>query len=401
MKYIPRMFTALCVATLASLTAFATPNPKWVPASSDVVFTADGLDIKNPEAEKVWKDGLEKLGIATGNSLESIKEIEAEVPGFENLIKVAFGLSDDLMTTATKSITLACTIVKEKDSDDLDKSSIVFVVENPKADLNALEAAIRKVLESKPDDDILLAREGEWLTLKQKDDDDNLIAICKVEEGYLTTIQPTLQDAEAIRTGKTPAIDAANPLMAAFAPRATDVDGKIAFLVKNLSDLINRFASPETITQIQMQQPALLKTQTVTFGGETRGTKTDVKLNFKTDDAATAQQMLEAFLGYKMLAQMMGVGIFNKPDAKTLAFISSIACKADGENTSLSFSITPEVFFPIIEEIQELQKQAEQPGPDVDVDIDLGDLDDEDEDEDETPMSPEEAKAILDALDVE
>ena len=51
------------------------------------------------------------------------------------------------------------------------------------------------------------------------DDDDNLIAICKVEEGYLTTIQPTLQDAEAIRTGKTPAIDAANPLMAAFCSR--------------------------------------------------------------------------------------------------------------------------------------------------------------------------------------
>lgn len=400
MKYIPHMFTALCVATLASLTAFAAPNPKWVPASSDLVLTADGLNVTNPEAEKVWKDGLEKLGISTGNSLESIKEIEAEVPGFENLLKVAFGLSDDLMTTTTKSITLACTIVKEKNSDDLDKSSLVFVLENPKADLNALEAAIRKVLESKPDEDILLAREGEWLTLKQKDDDDNLIAICKVEEGYLTTIQPTLQDAEAIRTGKTPAIDAKNPLMAAFTPRATGVDRKVAFLMKDLSNLINRLATPEAIAQIQMQQPTLLKTQTVTFDGETRGTKTDLKLNFKTEDVATAQQMMESLLGYKMLAQMMGAGIFNTPDAKTLAFISSIACKADGENATLSFSITPEVFFPIIEEIQELQKQAEQDDPDVK--IDLGDLDEEDDEEDdETPMTPEEAKAILDALDVE
>ncbi len=76
MKQIPRLFAALCIATLATVTSFAAPNPKWVPAQSDFVITIDGINVADPTADQVWKDAYAKIGIPQQSPLEAIKLLE-------------------------------------------------------------------------------------------------------------------------------------------------------------------------------------------------------------------------------------------------------------------------------------------------------------------------------------
>lgn len=404
MKQIPRLFTALCVATLASVTAFAAPNPKWVPAQSDFVITIDGLDVADPAADQVWKDAYTKIGMPQQSPLETIKLLEEECPGITEVFKVAFGLNDDFTVTDTKSITFACTLQKEAGEDDLDDTSAVLVIENPKANLDTLEATLRKALEAKLGDDAHFVREGKWLALREKIEagkpEKGVLAICQIPEGYLVALQRTMKAVETIGSDSFKAIPADHPLMKAFTQRPDGTRLATTYLLEDLSELATRLSTPETLQIIKAQHPAVLKSNAVTVTSITRGTTTDIALTIATDEPTAAQQLMEVVLGYKMMAQMMGPAILGKPDSKIVAFISKIACTVEGNNLVVKAQITPETFIPVLEEIAAIQAQQQQMAEAID-------LDDEEEDEaeedlsDVPAMTKEEAAAILDALDNE
>jgi hypothetical protein len=271
--------------------------------------------------------------------------------------------------------------------------------------LAKLEAAIKQAMSHQDASEckITLVREKDWLVFREKDGDenDNLIGICQVPEGYLITLQPSMERAEAARICAVKPIAAGNPLMAAFAPKAEGVDSSCIYMVKSLSELLKRYMEADDLARLAASYPPAPQTKAIAFSVTVRGTTTDIKLTINTETEAAAQQTMEAFLGYKMLAQMMGPSMIGKPDSKILAFIAGFSCKVEGKSAVISCSITPEVILPIIAEIQEMQRQAAADfanyADDDDLDLDL----DEDDEAEETSLSPEEAKAILDALDVE
>ena len=406
MKQMFRMMMVPCVAVVTAVTAWAAPNPKWVPANADFAFTADGVNVQNAEAEKVWREGLEKIGIPVESPTAIIKQIDAQNSGISSTIKELLGANDDFTALSLVSVTGSLSIDKaDLTKDTCTNSFITVALENPKADLAKLEAAIKQAI-SHPNASeckITLVREKDWLVFREKDGDENdgFIGICQVPEGYLITLQPSMERAEAARTCAVKPIAAGNPLMAAFAPKAEGVDSSCIYMVKSLSELLKRYMKADDLARLAASYPPAPQTKAIAFSVTVHGTTTDIKLTINTETEAAAQQTLEAFLGYKMLAQMMGPSMVGKPDSKLIAFISSISCKTEGKAAVISCTVTPEVIFPIIAEIQEMQKQAaafaNYADDEDDFDLDL-DLDEEDEDE---PLSPEEAKAILDALDVE
>jgi hypothetical protein len=304
-----------------------------------------------------------------------------------------------------KSITGAAYIDKTDAMEDkCTQSYVTFILENPKADLTKLEAAIKQCIANNTENEsqVILVREKEWLVFSRKEpkEKDSFTAICQVPEGYLLTIQPSMERAETVRTGAVKPIAAGNPLMMAFAPKGEGVDGCCTYMIKDLSELLNRYMDADDLAQLKVSYPPAPQTQAIILSTATRGTTTEFKIAINTETEAAAQQTMEAFLGYKMLAQMMGPSMLGNPNSKLVAFIAGISCKVEGKTVIISCSITPEVILPIVAEFQEMQKQAAATFSSFADDEDDFDLD-LDEDEDEEPLSPEEAKAILDALDVE
>ena len=393
MNKFPRVLTALCISATAAVTAFAAPNAKWVPADADFVITARGLDVENKTYNDAWEPGLKKLGFIDENkNADSMKQLEEACPGITNLIKVALGASDDFKKSATKSILFSMSLKNDttKPEDSLRGTTATLVLENPKADIDALEAAIRDVLTKNEADEVTLAREGEWLTLRGKEMAE-VVAITKAPEGYMLTIQESMEKAKAVRAGKVKSIAKGNPLMKAFASLDKGVSQNATYVLKDLAALTQRFADPSTIEQIKMQHPALLQTKDCVMTVQVKGAAVEFKITIATTGPEAAQKILEACLGYKMIAQMMGPQMLGKPDSKLIAFISNIACKTEGNNCVVSCVITPENFLPVLEEIKALQSQTAAPAPTFE-------LDDEDDAEE---MTAEEAKAILDALEIE
>jgi hypothetical protein len=393
MNKFPRVLTALCVSATAAVTAFAAPNAKWVPTDADFAITARGLDVENKTYNDAWEPGLKKLGfIDESKNAESMKQLEEACPGITNLIKVTLGADDDFKKTSTKSILFTASIKNDttKPEDSLRGSTMTLVLENPKADINALETAIREVMTKNEADELTLTREGEWLTLRGKEMTE-VIAITKAPEGYLLTLQENMEKAQAVRDGKVKSIKKGNPLMKAFAPLSKDVSQNVTYVLKDLSELINRLADPATIEQLKTQNPELLQIKDCVMTCQLKGAAVEFKLTIAAATPEAAQKIQEACLGYKMIAQMMGPQMLGKPDSKLIAFISNIACKTEGNNCVVSCVITPENFLPVLEEIKALQSQTAAPAPTFE-------LDDE---EDEEEMTAEEAKAILDALEIE
>lgn len=399
------MLVSLCA--LAAPLAWAAPNPAYVPADADIVMVAQGEDAAGQaETTAFWEGLLREAGV----DVEAVSQMQAQnfaaLPkeGAE-IVRAVFGFSEDWKTSAVRSavyaIALPRTVDKEKGPDRL---FFTVVLENPKADVAAIDRAVQALLKKGGTQvRATFAKDGEWSCLRLLDQGlegrQAYIAWRGVPEGLAIVCGLDFEVATAHFAGKGKALAADDPLMAAFTAPEGAKRGWFRLAVRDLGALAERLfaVEPEARQRATLAAPWLTKTHALALmtwcprlgDGEAR-------LVAKTEDAQAAKQLRDQLLGYKgILGQMLLPALTRKLDSAFAKLVASIQCEAKGTEVVLSLAVGREVLVPLVkgwvEFAQRQQAALGQPPPLTD---DEEDFDDEDE-----PMSEEDARAILEGLE--
>lgn len=407
MKFVPTFLTSLCITTLSTLTAFAAPSAKYVPATTDIIITADGLNNTNPEVHKLWNEGLTNLGFDIKDPSKDFKAFREEAPGLAEAIEVLFGLSKDWTTCTTKSITASMEFEKAANETSRPKLELIMMIENPKTDATALEAALNKAIaDVKEEEKATLQKHDAWLEIKLPTDEDKdapdigFVGISTLADGYLLCATTTLDRAEAIRTQKTAMIAADSPLQKAFTPMPAGMTSNSNVVIKDLAAFAEKAMTLEDLTGAKMQAPFLFKLKTILFNFANDGLKGSISLNASTDTPTTAQELAEMLIGYKALARQMFIPMaFGKSDTKTSDLLGKLTISAEGTLLKCAIASDKDELLGVIGEIKALDEQnraSDEDDDDIEIPIDEDLFKVEAEDE---AMTPEEAAKILDALD--
>lgn len=397
---------------LAAALAFAAPSPRWVPASADLVAVGENSGGNNAAIETAWKKAFKAAGVElpedTSLTAEQLRELSPNLPA---LLK-ALGASDDLQTFAPFSVVYASVFPKSVEAtkgDELSENmgAVYIMYERAAIDWLALDKAVTAFCAEKRERvTFTFEKEGEWRRLAAtakgaKDAHQKKLPFLgyrPVKEGLALACCPDLETAEAWVSGKMPAISADSPLMEAFKPIAGSEKQWMRIRLADLAGVIKRLTDADAQKNLALEAPLLQKIRNVGVDGSYKGVNAVVAFTATTADEISATQLRDILLGWKgLLTQMMLPMLTQKPDSSTAAMVTSIVCEAKGKVVSMSLEVTPKVGAKVVKEFLE---SAERQAAKVSVSVDAKGLDDEEEDDDAEPMSEEEARKILDNLDV-
>lgn len=392
---------------LAAVWGFALPAPRWVPAKADLVAVGETSGSGNAALDEAWRKAYKAEGIDfeanAPLAMAQLKEISPHLPG----IVKAFGVSDDLKHIPAYSVVYAFALPER--ADDLAGAGFpkglgfYFVLENAKLDIPAFDKAVAALCEEKGKEGALHAtfkRSGDWRTFVFADkasggDAPLFLGYRPTKGGLALALCATQAEAEAWFSGKTPAIAADSPLMAAFTPVAGAKGDWGRLRLADLAGVFARLSTPEARKEMSLKVPLLQKVRTLDFGVAHKGVNVLALLSATTDDEASATQLRDFLLGWKgMATQMFLPMLTQKPDSALAAAVNALTCEAKGKQVLLRWEITPAMGAKAVKECQAIaaRQAAQQTPADLPGAAPAADEDDE-------PMSEEEARKILEALE--
>lgn len=346
----------LALCAFAAPLAFAAPNPARVPAEADLVIVGDRLDVKS-ESSAIFEEALRKAGVDV-DAIKQSKRADKDKMSkqAQAILKAALGCSDDWESWTTKSI--VCALVLPKDLRNLEKDasglSLVCFIENPKVDVAAIDAAVKESLAAvkDPEEADVFAKEGAWSTLRAKIPDENLLKAFigwrAIPEGLAVVFSSDIEGMTALVEGKAKALPSDSPLMAAFQPPAGAKDAWAKVMLRDVSDLTMRATTEEDRSQqaFLMSSGWMLKTQAFVLSAWQEQTKLRLVAELTAEDAETATQLRDGFLGMKtlfgmMLAQPQQPGQ-EAPSPHFLQWLNQTSCEAKGNVATIDLSVTQE-----------------------------------------------------------
>ncbi len=360
----------------------ASPSAAWVPAETDALIVGHALDVAQPEVENVWRKAFEQISELKGKTDENVWA--KENPEAYEVLRLWCGISKDQKTPSMKSMTCAIQVkqLKEKDAKSAqDVLQLVWMVENPKVDMAALDAAVEKLFQrhfTEGERTVTIKRVGEWRQLifsgeSVQEDKGGFVGYCPIQNGLLFVLTDEMRQAENIRTGKVPTLKTNHPLFALFKPLAGSVGGSVRMGIRDFSSLCARVSqaaesglSPKS-DAIGLMQAGICLTKQAEVACL-------VRLEYPTEEAARKQaEKLEQIRA--MAVTMLLPTVLQKQDSVTAALVQAINCEVRGRALSLKLALTPERAAAWVREGLEFQarqeqvRHAAQNSPKVDVDF--------------------------------
>lgn len=406
------MLLGFACAALAAC-GVAAPSAKWVPAEADFVVAIQGQPDRERDVVRAWRTALGEAGVTEGpflfNTQDGANPLIAVNPlgvGDDNKLERFFttflGKYDELGIYPTQSITLSwCLPEKMPEVQDSGFDFALFgeaycIIENPVFDPEAAIACIDELVQGAGT--VERVPQGDWQTIRptakakaeQPNAPDVLGGWRPIPGGVVCVLGDAFAKADALLAGKAPSAAGDASVERLFVP-ATIMSH--VFLARDVKGLLKRFVTdPEIAAQLDMSVGWL---RTVSdfwaqFGvNETKAITLDIVA--KAEDEESAAMVRDTFIAYKMMVGGLIVPqIFGAPDSQTSRWLMGTRCESNGTLATANLTLTMEQYCALWKEWEAISARME-----------VQDSLPADEETEAAPMTEEEARAILDAIEFE
>lgn len=406
------MLLGFACAALAAC-GVAAPSAKWVPAEADFVVAIQGQPDRERDVVRAWRTALGEAGVTEGpflfNTQDGANPLIAVNPlgvGDDNKLERFFttflGKYDELGIYPAQSITLSwCLPEKMPEVQDSGFDFALFgeaycIIENPVFDPEAAIACIDELVQGAGT--VERVPQGDWQTIRptakakaeQPNAPDVLGGWRPIPGGVVCVLGDAFAKADALLAGKAPSAAGDASVERLFVP-ATIMSH--VFLARDVKGLLKRFVTdPEIAAQLDMSVGWLRTVSDfwVQIGvNETKAITLDIVA--KAEDEESAAMVRDTFIAYKMMVGGLIVPqIFGAPDSQTSRWLMGARCESEGTLATAHLTLT-------IEQYCALWKEWEAISARMEVQDSLPAA----EETEGAPMTEEEARAILDAIEFE
>lgn len=406
------MLLGFACAALAAC-GVAAPSAKWVPAEADFVVAIQGQPDRERDVVRAWRTALGEAGVTEGpflfNTQDGANPLIAVNPlgvGDDNKLERFFttflGKYDELGIYPTQSITLSwCLPEKMPEVQDSGFDFALFgeaycIIENPVFDPEAAIACIDELVQGAGT--VERVPQGDWQTIRptakakaeQPNAPDVLGGWRPIPGGVVCVLGDAFAKADALLAGKAPSAAGDASVERLFVP-ATIMSH--VFLARDVKGLLKRFVTdPELAAQLDMSVGWLRTVSDfwVQIGvNETKAITLDIVA--KAEDEESAAMVRDTFIAYKMMVGGLIVPqIFGAPDSQTSRWLMGTRCESNGTLATAHLTLTIEQYCALWKEWEAISARME-----------VQDSLPADEETEAAPMTEEEARAILDAIEFE
>lgn len=406
------MLLGFACAALAAC-GVAAPSAKWVPAEADFVVAIQGQPDRERDVVRAWRTALGEAGVTEGpflfNTQDGANPLIAVNPlgvGDDNKLERFFttflGKYDELGIYPAQSITLSwCLPEKMPEVQDSGFDFALFgeaycIIENPVFDPEAAIACIDELVQGAGT--VERVPQGDWQTIRptakakaeQPNAPDVLGGWRPIPGGVVCVLGDAFAKADALLAGKAPSAAGDASVERLFVP-ATIMSH--VFLARDVKGLLKRFVTdPEIAAQLDMSVGWLRTVSDfwVQIGvNETKAITLDIVA--KAEDEESAAMVRDTFIAYKMMVGGLIVPqIFGAPDSQTSRWLMGARCESEGTLATAHLTLTMEQYCAHWKEWEAISARME-----------VQDSLPADEETEAAPMTEEEARAILDAIEFE
>lgn len=408
------MLLGFACAALAAC-GVAAPSAKWVPAEADFVVAIQGQPDWERDVVRAWRAALTEAGVPEGpfladNQVNTSLAI-ATSPlffassgnGFERFLTTFLGAKDDLGIYPAQSITLSwCLPEKIPEAQDAGFDFPLFgetycIIENPTFDPEAAIACIDELAQGIGT--VERVPQGDWqtirLTAKTKAEQPNAPDVLggwrPIPGGVVCVLGDAFAKADALLAGKVPSAegDASVARLFESAPNSS-----FHLLARDVKGLLERYVTdPELVAQLDMTVGWLRTVSDLWVQiGINEAKAITLDIGAKAEDEESATMMRDTFIAYKMvLGGYLVPQIFGTQDSQTSRWLMGAQCEQKGPLATASLTLTMEQYCALWKEWKAIEAKQEAERHVIPAD----------EEPDAAPMTEEEARAILDAIDFE
>lgn len=393
------MKLAFSLAALCALAAplWAQPTLGRVPAEADLVCVGVSDPALSADIQKAWQPILEQAGVSADAQQQAWQDISEKCPQLQPLLKAAFGYNDDFTASSTTGCLFSAKLPTLVGEAQAPKDYWMYAfVDNPKADLPAMERLMGEAIAAKAADKVHLEKRGDWCVLKPVGEwpEAPFIGWRGVEGGWVFALAETQAKADDFLAGKVPTLQAGDKLAEVFKAPAQNAIW-CSTVINGIPGLLERYLAnePEARQQLLLSANWLFKLNAIRYDCSATAERYAIALALEATDAESAALLRDQLVTLKaLLGQMLIPTALQKPDAALAKPINDATVALDGNVATATIALTPAQLVPIIKELEALQARQQA--------MPLLDIEPAAEDQGE-PMSEEEAKAILDALELE
>ena len=406
------MLLGFACAALAAC-GVAAPSAKWVPAEADFVVAIQGQPDRERDVVRAWRTALTEAGVTegpfltdnqkSGSPLTAVSPLDIRSDGkFERFLTAFLGAKDNLGIYPAQSITLSwCLPEKMPEVQDSGFDFALFgeaycIIENPVFDPEAAIACIDELVQGAGT--VERVPQGDWQTIRptakakaeQPNAPDVLGGWRPIPGGVVCVLGDAFAKADALLAGKAPSAAGDASVERLCAPAQYTM---FRFLARDVKGLLKQFVTdPETAMQLDMSVGWLRTVSDfwVQIGvNETKAITLDIVA--KAEDEESAAMVRDTFIAYKMMVGGLIVPqIFGAPDSQTSRWLMGTRCESNGTLATANLTLTMEQYCALWKEWEAISARME-------VQDSLPAI----EEPDAEPMTEEEARAILDAIDFE
>lgn len=406
------MLLGFACAALAAC-GVAAPSAKWVPAEADFVVAIQGQPDRERDVVRAWRTALGEAGVTEGpflfNTQDGANPLIAVNPlgvGDDNKLERFFttflGKYDELGIYPAQSITLSwCLPEKMPEVQDSGFDFALFgeaycIIENPVFDPEAAIACIDELVQGAGT--VERVPQGDWQTIRptakakaeQPNAPDVLGGWRPIPGGVVCVLGDAFAKADALLAGKVPSAegDASVARLFESAPNSS-----FHLLARDVKGLLERYVTdPELVAQLDMTVGWLRTVSDLWVQiGINEAKAITLDIGAKAEDEESATMMRDTFIAYKMvLGGYLVPQIFGTQDSQTSRWLMGAQCEQKGPLATASLTLTMEQYCSLWKEWKaiEAKQEAQRALPAI-------------EEPDAAPMTEEEARAILDAIDFE
>lgn len=393
------MKKSLLFAAFFALTAplAAQPALDRVPAEADLVCVGVSDPALSADIQKAWQPILEQAGVSADAQQQAWQDISEKCPQLQPLLKAAFGYNDDFTASSTTGCLFSAKLPTLVGEAQAPKDYWMYAfVDNPKADLPAMERLMGEAIAAKAADKVHLEKRGDWCVLKPVGEwpEAPFIGWRGVEGGWVFALAETQAKADDFLAGKVPTLQAGDKLAEVFKAPAQNAIW-CSTVINGIPGLLERYLAnePEARQQLLLSANWLFKLNAIRYDCSATAERYAIALALEATDAESAALLRDQLVTLKaLLGQMLIPTALQKPDAALAKPINDATVALDGNVATATITLTPAQLVPIIEELEALQARQQA--------MPLLDIEPAAEDQGE-PMSEEEAKAILDGLELD
>lgn len=393
------MKLAFSLAALCALAAplWAQPTLGRVPAEADLVCVGVSDPALSADIQKAWQPILEQAGVSADAQQQAWQDISEKCPQLQPLLKAAFGYNDDFTASSTTGCLFSAKLPTLVGEAQAPKDYWMYAfVDNPKADLPAMERLMGEAIAAKAADKVHLEKRGDWCVLKPVGEwpEAPFIGWRGVEGGWVFALAETQAKADDFLAGKVPTLQAGDKLAEVFKAPAQNAIW-CSTVINGIPGLLERYLAnePEARQQLLLSANWLFKLNAIRYDCSATAERYAIALALEATDAESAALLRDQLVTLKaLLGQMLIPTALQKPDAALAKPINDATVALDGNVATATITLTPAQLVPIIEELGALQARQQA--------MPLLDIEPAAEDQGE-PMSEEEAKAILDGLELD